>query len=336
MAIRLLRGVLHGLKWALCVVGAVALIVAAMIATPLERPPEMKSVSESVKLVDFSTLPPLERFQARDGTWIGYRHYTPNGPATGHGAIFIHGSSGSSGTVNHALTHAIASRGVETWALDIRGHGGSGTRGDIGYVGQLEDDLVDFVAHLRKTAPDLPLTLIGHSAGAGFSLRVAATPIMQDMFVRTVLLAPYLGYDAPTNRPHAGGWANVDVPRFLGLTALRKLGIDCCSQLPVLALAVPATSAKYLVSTYSDRLMRNFATRGYRVDLPATTRPITIFGGADDEMMISDKYAETVQAIKPSVDVKLIDGINHMGIVTHPKAISVIAEDVAMRGAGQS
>ncbi|MFK4721594.1 alpha-beta hydrolase superfamily lysophospholipase [Bradyrhizobium niftali] len=336
MAIRLLRGVLHGLKWALCVVGALALIVAAMIATPLERPPEMKSVSESVKLVDFSTMPPLERFQARDGTWIGYRHYTPNGPATGHGAIFIHGSSGSSGTVNHALTHAIASRGVETWALDIRGHGGSGTRGDIGYVGQLEDDLVDFVAHLRKTAPDLPLTLIGHSAGAGFSLRVAATPIMQDMFVRTVLLAPYLGYDAPTNRPHAGGWANVDVPRFLGLTALRKLGIDCCSQLPVLALAVPATSAKYLVSTYSDRLMRNFATRGYRVDLPATTRPITIFGGADDEMMISDKYAETVQAIKPSVDVKLIDGINHMGIVTHPKAISVIAEDVATRGAGQS
>jgi len=336
MAIRLLRGVLHGLKWALCVVGAVALIVAAMIATPLERPPEMKSVSESVKLVDFSTMPPLERFQARDGTWIGYRHYMPNGPATGHGAIFIHGSSGSSGTVNHALTHAIAARGVETWALDIRGHGGSGTRGDIGYVGQLEDDLVDFVAHLRKTAPDLPLTLIGHSAGAGFSLRVAATPIMQDMFVRTVLLAPYLGYDAPTNRPHAGGWANVDVPRFLGLTALRKLGIDCCSQLPVLALAVPATSAKYLVSTYSDRLMRNFATRGYRVDLPATTRPITIFGGADDEMMISDKYAETVQAIKPSVDVKLIDGINHMGIVTHPKAISVIAEDVATRGAGQS
>ncbi|BAR58671.1 pimeloyl-ACP methyl ester carboxylesterase [Bradyrhizobium diazoefficiens] len=336
MAIRLLRGVLNGLKWALCAVGAVALILVAMIATPPERPPEMRSVSESVKLVDFSTMPPLERFQARDGTWLGFRHYVPNGPASGRGAIFIHGSSGSSGTVNHALTHAIASRGVETWALDMRGHGASGTRGDIGYVGQLEDDLVDFVAHVRKAAPDLPLTLIGHSAGAGFSLRVAATPIMQDMFVRTVLLAPYLGYDAPTNKPHSGGWANADVPRLLGLTALRKLGIDCCSQLPVLALAVPANSAKYLVSTYSDRLMRNFATRGYRLDLAATTRPVTIFGGAEDEMMISDKYAEAVQAIKPSVDVKIIDGINHMGIVTSPKAISAIAEDVATRGAGQS
>ena len=336
MAIRLLRGVLNGLKWALCAIGAVALILAAMIATPLQRPPEMRSVSDSTKGIDWSTLPALERFQARDGTWIGYRHYAPSGPATGGGAIFIHGSSGSSGTVNHALTHAIAARGVETWALDIRGHGGSGTRGDIGYVGQLEDDLVDFVAHLRKTAPDLPLTLIGHSAGAGFSLRVAATPIMQDMFVRTVLLAPYLGYDAPTNRPNAGGWASIDLPRFFGLTALRKLGIDCCSQLPVLALAVPPTSARYLVSTYSDRLMRNFATRGYRLDLPATTRPVTIFGGAEDEMMISDKYAEAVQAVKPSVDVKIIDGINHMGIVTQPKAISVIADDVATRGGGQS
>lgn len=336
MAMRLLRGALGLLKWGLCAVGAVALIFTALIATPLQRPAEMRSVSDSVKGIDWSTLPPLERFQARDGTWLGFRRYAASGQATGRGAIFIHGSSGSSGTVNHALTHAIAARGVETWALDIRGHGGSGTRGDIGYVGQLEDDLVDFVAQIRKSEPDLPLTLIGHSAGAGFSLRVAATPIMQDMFVRTVLVAPYLGYDAPTNRPHAGGWANADLPRFFALAALRKLGIDCCSQLPVLAFAVPPNSERILTPTYSDRLMRNFATNGYRLDLPAVTHPMTIFGGAEDEMMISDIYAGTVQAIKPSVDVKVIEGVNHMGMVTNPKAVNAIAEDVATRGAGQS
>lgn len=336
MAFRLLGGVLSGLKWALCAVGAVALLLTALIATPLERPAEMRSVSDSAKGIDWSTLPPLERFQARDGTWLGFRHYAPKGAATDRGAIFIHGSSGSSGTVNHALTAAMAAHGVETWALDTRGHGASGTRGDIGYVGQLEDDLVDFVAHVRKSAPDLPLTLIGHSAGAGFSLRVAATPIMQDLFVRTVLIAPYLGYDAPTNRPHAGGWANADLPRFFALAALRKLGIDCCAQLPVLAFAVPPNSERYLTATYSDRLMRNFATHGYRLDLPDVTHPLTIFGGAEDEMMISDKYAETVQAIKPSVDVKVIEGVNHMGMVTNPKAVNAIAEDVATRGSGQS
>jgi pimeloyl-ACP methyl ester carboxylesterase len=336
MAIQLLRGALSLLKWGLCAVGAVALLLTALIATPLARPPELRSVSDSRKTVDMSNLPPLERFQARDGTWLGYRHYAASGATTGRGAIFIHGSSGSSGTVNHALTSALAARGVETWALDMRGHGGSGTRGDIGYVGQLEDDLVDFVAQVRKSAPDLPLTLIGHSAGGGFSLRIAATPIMQDMFVRTVLLAPYLGYDAPTNKPHSGGWANADIPRFLGLAALRKLGIDCCEQLPVLAFAVPPNSERILTPTYSDRLMRNFATRGYRIDLPNVTRPLTIFSGAEDEMMIADKYAEVAQALKPSVDVKVIEGVNHMGIVTNPKAVSAIAEDVATRGNGQS
>ena len=68
MAIRLLRGVLNGLKWALCAVGAGALILAAMIATPLQRPPEMRSVSDSARGIDWSTLPAMERFQARDGT----------------------------------------------------------------------------------------------------------------------------------------------------------------------------------------------------------------------------------------------------------------------------
>lgn len=336
MAMRLLRGTLGLLKWGLCAVGAVALLLTALIATPLERPPELRSVSDSRKGVDMTTLPPLERFQARDGSWLGFRHYAASGQATGRGAIFIHGSAGSSGTINHALTAALAARGVETWALDMRGHGASGTRGDIGYVGQLEDDLVDFTALVRKTAPDLPLTLIGHSAGGGFSLRVAATPIIQDLFVRTVLVAPYLGYDAPTNKPHSGGWANADMPRVLGLTALRKLGIDCCSQLPVLAFAVPANSERFLVSTYSDRLMRNFATRGYRIDLPNVTHPLTIFGGAEDEMMISNNYEEAVHAVKPSVDVKVIEGVNHNGIVTSPKAVNAIAEDVATRGAGQS
>jgi alpha-beta hydrolase superfamily lysophospholipase len=335
MAVKLMQGTLNLLKWGLCAVGAVALLLTALVATPLARPPELRSVSDSRHGVDFSTLPAVERFQARDGTTLGFRHYPAQGPATGRGAIFIHGSSGSSGTVNHALTAALAARGVETWALDIRGHGASGTRGDIGYVGQLDDDLADFVAFIRETAPDLPLTLIGHSAGGGFALRVAGSPL-QGQFVRTVLLAPYLGYDAPTNRPHSGGWANADVPRILGLLALRKIGIDCCEALPTLAFAVPPKSEKFLVPAYSGRLTRNFATRDYRLDLAAATRPLTIISGADDEMMLSDKYADAVHAVAPSVDVKVIDGVNHMGIVTAPKAVSAIADDVATRGTGQS
>ena len=173
----LLRGSLSLLKWTLGAFGAVALLVTALVATPLPRLPELASISAARGKVDFSALPAIERFQARDGTWLGFRHYPSSGPATGRVAIVVHGSSGSSGGTIHALSGTLAGRGVETFAVDIRGHGASGTRGDIGYVGQLEDDLADFVAVVRKTAPTAPLTLVGHSSGGGFALRVAGSPI---------------------------------------------------------------------------------------------------------------------------------------------------------------
>jgi alpha-beta hydrolase superfamily lysophospholipase len=333
MSKRLLRGSLHALGWVLGSIGAVALLLTALVATPLKSPPELRSISQSRSSLDFSTLPAIKRFQARDGTMLGFRHYPASGLATGRAAIVIHGSSGSGGTAIHALSGALAARGVETWAIDVRGHGTSGTRGDIAYVGQLEDDLADFVAVVRKSAPTAPLTLIGHSAGGGFALRVAGSPI-QDLFARTVLLAPYLGYDAPTNQPDSGGWASADTPRVVGLIALRKIGIDCCEALPTLAFAVPPNSEKMLVPAYSYRLMRNFATRGYRTDLAAATKPLTIFSGADDELMLADKYAEAVRGITPAVHVKLIDGVNHIGIVSAPAAVSVIADDVAKGGSG--
>jgi alpha-beta hydrolase superfamily lysophospholipase len=329
MSKKILGMALRAVSWALCAVGAVALLLTALVATPVVRPPELRSISQARGTVDFSTLPAIERFQARDGSVLGFRHYPAGGLATGRVAIVIHGSSGSSGSTIHALSMALAAHGVETWAMDMRGHGASGTRGDIGYVGQLEDDLADFVATVRNTAPSAPLTLIGHSSGGGFALRVAGSPI-QNLFERTVLLAPYLGYDAPSTRPISGGWASPDISRILGLLALRKIGITCCEALPVLAFAVPPNSEKNLVPAYTDRLMRNFAVSGdFRRDLSAATRPLTIFSGADDELMFADKYSEAFRGAKAPVNVKLIAGVNHMGIVSNPAAISVIADDVA-------
>ena len=332
----LIRLPLDVLKWLLCGAGAIALGLTALVATPITRPPELHSISDGRGSVDMSTLPAIQRFQACDGTELGFRHYPAMGPATGRAAIVVHGSTGSSATRIHALAAALAARGVETWAIDVRGHGVSGTRGDVAYVGQLEDDLADFVAVVRKTNPAVPLTLIGHSAGGGFALRVAASPI-QNLFARTVLLAPYLGYNAPTNRPNSGGWANPDIPRVIGLAVLRKIGIECCGSLPVLAFAVPPNSEKLLSGIYSDRLLRNFANHpDYRGDLSAATRPMTIIAGADDELMQAGKYAEAVRGITPAIDVKLIEGVNHIGIVTAPKAVSAIADDVATGGTAGS
>jgi hypothetical protein len=146
-----------------------------------------------------------------------------------------------------------------------------------------------------------------------------------------VLLSPYLGYDAPTNRDNSGGWASADIPRILALDALDRIGMPCCGALPALAFAVRPNSEKYVASTYSHRLLRNFATRSYKSDLAAAKKPLTLFAGADDELMLADKYADAVHAITPDVDVRLIAGVNHMEIVSAPQAVAAIAEDVATR-----
>ena len=246
----LIRGSLIALGLLLTVAGAAALLLTALVAAPLKKPPPLASISNSARAVDRSTIPDIERFQARDGTGLAYRRYPARGAAAGRVAILIHGSSGSSTSI-HALADALAARGVETFAVDVRGHGASGARGDIGYVGQLEDDLADFVAVVRKTNPGAPLTLIGHSAGGGFALRVAASPI-QNLFERTVLLAPYLGYDVPTNRPDSGGWASADIPRIFGLLALRGLGSIAarrCRRWPSRCRRIPKRSWRPAIRT---------------------------------------------------------------------------------------
>jgi len=275
-------------------------------------------------------MPGLDRFHARDGTELAYRRYQPTSP-NGQIALLVHGSSGSS-TAVHALAKGLAARGIETYAPDIRGHGASGTRGDIVYLGQLEDDLSDMVGEIRKNRPGAPLTLLGFSSGGGFALRVAGSP-MQKLFERTVLLSPYLGYDAPSTRGmDAAGWASPDIPRFIGLTVLRRLGILCCESLPTIAFAVAPNTSANLASTYSYRLMRNFGpTQAYRDDFAAAGSRVAVFAGSADELMFADKYKD---AVGEGVAVKLIAGVNHMGMVSDPAAISAVADHVANAGSG--
>ncbi len=329
MVMTMISGGLRTVLWSLATFGVATLLLGGLIAWPVRQPPELTSISDSRKLIDFKTLPAIERFQARDGTDLGYRHYPPREPAADRIAIVVHGSSGSSRSAIHALSIALAARGVESYAVDIRGHGASGTRGDIRYPGQLEDDLADLVGEIRKAHPATPLTLIGHSSGGGFALRVAGSPI-QNLFARTVLLAPYLGYDAPSTRADAGGWASPDIPRFIALSVLRRLGLPWAESLPTVGFAVPPDSARVLNASYSYRLMLNFAaSRDFRQDLAAATRPIAIFAGGADELMLPGKYQE---AVGNRATVRIIDGVNHMGIVGDSAAVSVIADDVAKTG----
>ena len=136
--------------------------------------------------------------------------------------------------------------------------------------------------------PTAPLTLIGHSAGGGFALRVAASPI-QNLFARTVLLAPYLGYDAPTNRPRCRrlGQRRHSAPHRARGAAPDRVSTAAtrCRRWPSRCRQIP----KILTPTYSYRLMRNFAYR-WRLSRRSRCRDQAAHDllGADDELMVAD------------------------------------------------
>jgi alpha-beta hydrolase superfamily lysophospholipase len=312
------------ISWPLHLLGFAVIVVGTMLALPLSHPSPLRSIQETAAAVDRSEMPPLSRFQARDGTELAYRLYQGDGTRI---VVLVHGSSGSSSSV-HGLAYALSRAGITVYAPDIRGHGHSGGRGDISYIGQLEDDLADLVAMIRQEHQNAPIALIGHSAGGGFVLRVAARK-EGALFDRFLLLAPYLGPAAPTNRPHSGGWATPDVPRILALMVLRRLGIDIGEELPVLSFAVPKDFASNLTPAYSYRLFANFAAdRNYRSDFERAAAPVAIIAGEQDELMVAQSYREAVAAISPKVPVTLIPGLNHMAVVGHPAASAAVVESL--------
>ena len=210
----------------LALAGAAAITLALMLASPVRMPPPLASIHEGAMRIDAVEAPDLSHFQARDGSWLAYRLYPAASGGRDRIAILAHGSSASSIEMDRIAT-ALAAAGVTAVAVDFRGHGASGTRGDIAYPGQLDDDLADLVAELRKANPGARFSLIGHSSGGGFALRIAKSPL-GEKFERFVLLAPYLGYSAPTNRPAEGPgfWASPDLPRIIAILMLARLGVD--------------------------------------------------------------------------------------------------------------
>jgi alpha-beta hydrolase superfamily lysophospholipase len=325
MSIFVLSRVLIGL---LALVGAAAIAIASMLAWPVRAPPPLASIHAGAKEIDATGAPDLSRFQARDGTWLAYRVYAaPNG-ARDRIAILAHGSSASSIEMN-AVAKALSGAGVTAIALDIRGHGASGTRADIAYGGQLDDDLADLIAELRKAYPAVRFSLIGHSSGGGFALRIAGGPL-GDAFDRFVLLAPYLGYSAPTNRPSEGSglWASPDMPRIRATFILEKLGIDWPQSLPAIAFANAPEAKMFVTSQYSFRLLQNYtAPPDWRGAFARAKDRITVIAGADDQLMDTEAYKRALPPL--GVAVTVLPGVDHMGIVYKAEAIRAILAAMA-------
>jgi pimeloyl-ACP methyl ester carboxylesterase len=314
---------LRPIGWILTTVGVIALATVGLLAAPVREPPPLASIHNSARAIDQAGKPDLSRFQARDGTWLAYRLYPAGNGARDRLAILAHGSSGSSDEMN-AAARALADNGVTAVAMDLRGHGASGERGDIGYAGELDDDLADLVAVLRKPYADAKLTLIGHSAGGGFALRIAAGPVGA-LFDHFVLLAPYLGYFAPTNRPNEGSghWVEPDMPRIFAVLALRQIGVDWPQSLPVIAFANAPEAKKFVTSRYSFRLLTNYGPpHDWQGAFEKMSGRIDVIAGEKDELMDAQAYANALPPL--GARVTLLPGVDHIGVVYQPSALAAL------------
>jgi len=270
-------------------------------------------------------LPPLDNFNARDGARLAYRLYAPQtGQATGS-VVLVHGSSASSSSM-HVMAKAFAEAGYFAYALDIRGHGTSGQKGQISYLGQLEDDLEDFV---RSASPAKPSTLAGFSSGGGFVIRFAGSA-RQRLFQNYLFLSPFISQDSPTSRPNSGGWVSVGVPRIIALSILNGFGIRSFNDLPVMKFALDEESKAFLTPEYSFALATNFRPqRDFVQNIKAIDQPCAVVVGSNDEAFYADRFADVFHSAGKIIPVTIVPEVGHIQLTLDPAAIAAAINAVA-------
>jgi non-heme chloroperoxidase len=304
-----------------------AIIPVAVIAfdAPVSPPP-MVSMWESRKQIDTPEFPAPRQFQARDGAGLQYYAYPAKPDQV---AVLVHGTAGP-GTSMHALAESLRAAGVTAYVLDIRGHGGSGRRGDVDYIGQIDDDLADFVAQLGPARSGETRTLVGFSGGAGFSIRFAGGPY-GSLFDRYVFLSPILP-GSPAWRPNAGGWTNIALPRLITIAYLGRLGIHWFDELPVISYAVSRDPSRDTTASYSYRLSMNFgAGRQYESYLKSIRRPAAILVGDADEQVVADQFAPLLQRLGVNIPVTIVPGMRHADMIARPEALQVVVRAISPR-----
>lgn len=318
----------RGLNILIIVVVALAVAIAAalagMLAFGTSAPPEeLTSLGAPFRHVDFRDLPAVQTLSVNNRSPIAYRAWLPN-PAPADPplvVIAIHGSSAQSASI-HPLGKALSAEGVPVYAPDIRGHGDTGMRGDIDYAGELDDDMADFTAMVRGKYPNAKLALLGFSSGGGYALHAAATPLGKN-FARTVLLSPMLGpFAATTKRDQK--YAKPFIPRIIALALLNRIGIHAFDHLVTLLLAIDPARTDILVGHYSWLLMRSFGTRDYAADLRNAQTPLAVVVGERDELFSAEKFAPTVDAVRPGVPVTIVPGLSHTALTVDPSAVPAI------------
>ena len=281
--------------------------------------------------VSYQTLPELQPYTARDGKQLSIRLYESNA-TTDKVIILLHGSGWHSMQF-YPLANYLSSKGLaHVITPDLRGHGFTPEqRGDVAYIGQLEDDLADLISVAQQKFPERTMIIGGHSSGGGLAIRFAGGEhgAMADAYL---LLAPFLKYNAPTTRPSSGGWARPLTRRIIGLAMLNNIGVRWFNGLTAIQFNMPQAVldgplGDSATTAYSYRLNAAYAPRSkYGRDLAAITQPLLVVAGTNDESFIAEQYEPTISAHTSTGTYVLLPNVGHIDLLTTPEIEPVLAQ----------
>lgn len=239
--------------------------------------------------------------------------------------VLVHGSAWH-GLQFDSLAKGLAGK-ADVVVPDLRGHGTTpGMRGDITYIGELEDDLARMILMLKK--PDQKVIMAGHSSGGGLVVRFAGGRY-GNMLDGAVLMAPFLSHKAPTTREASGGWSHVLLRRIIGLSILNTFKITAFNHLPIIQFNMPKVVldgplGDTATTSYSYRLNTSFAPRSdYLADIAALP-PFVLVAGTTDEAFFADQYAPTMGAVTDKGRYELLLGASHLDVVNDPRTQGII------------
>lgn len=258
-----------------------------------------------------SGVAPLGSYRARDGAELPLRHYQAESQTT---LLLVHGSAYHSRYLAPLASRLATSGAARVYTPDLRGHGmAPDRRGDLEYIDQLEDDLADLATLTRERHPGSRVLVGGHSSGGGLAVRFAGSQ-HAELADGYLLLAPFLGHDAPTTRKNAGGWARPRLPVIIGLSILNGFGITALHGTTALTFDMPQAARDGSETlAYSFRLMTGFAPRDYRTDLAGISPPMLALIGAEDEAFLPAQLAPTLRSVTDA-KVEVLADLGHLDL----------------------
>ena len=271
----------------------------------------------------------VSHVRAADGTDILVRHW-PADEAEAGGAwagspwasvLIVHGLGEHSGRYEH-VGDQFVSAGLDAYAYDQRGNGGSGgRRGHVDRWAQHHDDLEARLGAVRAASTGRPVVLYGHSLGGlivlGFLLTDRPKPDL------AVLASP--GLDSTL-----ASWKKALAPVLGRLTPTLAIpyGIDGSTLSRDPSVAAKAAADPLNATSSTARFVAEALKEQTRVnrDYAALTLPTLVLHGEDDGLV--PPAASEILATLPNVQRRTYPGLRHE-LHNEPEGPQILDEVIA-------